>query len=190
MYNFKQKNIYIFFCLIFLLSCMFVYCFTSYGELKASKKLFDEDNNCLLNETHKLTIIVQKYYVMCGHFKELERVKILETDKLILKKYINKYSKEKGWLVNRTENTLIFSLPVNDLCDEDKLKRHFAFEDGFLVIYQGPVGTVGKLLKITDIKKEKLPHEWKEKIEKKLVDFNSEQELLQALDTLDEYKKY
>jgi hypothetical protein len=185
MIYFKYKNIYIFLGLICLLSFLIVFTLTNYFEITASKKLLNEDN--LLNNINELTIVAQEYYVMCGHFKELERVNIIESDEIALKNYKTKYSNEKGWIMNRNGNTIFFSLPVNELCDEDKLKRHFAVKDGYLVIYQGPVGSVGKLLKITDIKVEKLPKEWKEKIENNLVDFNNEKELLNALDTLDEY---
>ncbi|MDK2820174.1 MAG: hypothetical protein PWP31_139 [Clostridia bacterium] len=71
---------------------------------------------------------------------------------------------------------------------ENTSKRHLAVKDGYIVIYEGPNGSQGKLLTVTDYKIDSLPVDWQNRIKNGQAEFNSENELLEALDSLDEYK--
>jgi fatty acid/phospholipid biosynthesis enzyme len=71
---------------------------------------------------------------------------------------------------------------------KDAKKRHLGVAGEFVSIIEGPVGVDGEVLEILDIKVANLPKEWQEKVRKGELDFSSEQELLEALDSIDEYE--
>ncbi|MGI6684972.1 MAG: hypothetical protein ACOX47_05765 [Bacillota bacterium] len=97
--------------------------------------------------------------------------------------------KAEGWTLyhNRDGSITIFK-NVDGLCPEDAQKRHLGVSEEFVCIIEGPVGVDGDILEILDIKVNNLPQEWQDKVRKGELDFSSEQELLEALDSIDEYE--
>ncbi|HHT62730.1 MAG: hypothetical protein ACOX4H_01810 [Bacillota bacterium] len=97
--------------------------------------------------------------------------------------------KAQGWTIyhNHDGSITIFKT-VDKLCPEDAKKRHLGVAGEFVSIIEGPVGVDGEVLEILDIKVANLPKEWQEKVRKGELDFSSEQELLEALDSIDEYE--
>lgn len=124
------------------------------------------------------------YYTKCKHLIQREILAEVEypgADEETLK--------SAGWTLyhNRDGSITIFK-NVDGLCPEDAQKRHLGVSGEFVSIVQGPVGVDGELLQVLDIKVSRLPKEWQEKVRKGELDFSSEQELLEALDSIDEYE--
>lgn len=97
--------------------------------------------------------------------------------------------KAEGWTLyhNHDQSITIFKT-VDKLCPEDAKKRHLGVSGEYVSIMEGPVGVDGDLLEVLDIKVANLPKEWQEKVKKGELNFSSEQELLEALDSIDEYE--
>lgn len=138
-------------------------------------------------ESKNPVVIVQKYYTLCGHFAEEDLVINTKGESLDIDHLREKYPASEGWIINRTEDKIVFTLPVDMLCPNDRRKRHLKIKDGYLAIYKGPADTGGPLIEITGIKKDLLPENFQKKVEGNGMTFASEKELLQALESLDEY---
>jgi len=128
-------------------------------------------------------VIEEIYYLKCQHLKKRE---ILAAE---LPELSEQALKGQGWAVyHNNDHSITIFKNVDGLCPEDANKRHLGVSNGFVAIFEGPVGTPGKMLEVLDIKVERLPKEWQEKVKKGELNFSSEQELLEALDSIDEYE--
>lgn len=184
----KYKHIIIAFGLTGMLSLLIMFIATDYYyPSSANKPLQYQEKKDLTEKKQDVLLVAQKYYTLCGHFEEKEKALYPAMEQLPLEEFKKKYSAEDGWILSKTSDMIVFSLPVNELCPADRVKRHLSFKDGYVAVYQGLVNSSGPLLRITSIKKENLPDDWKRKIANNQVDFSNEQELLQALDSLDDY---
>lgn len=98
------------------------------------------------------------------------------------------YTRAEGWSRNQTGNEIVFYREVDDICPEDSEKRHLGALGENVAIYAGPIGVDGPLIERLNIRIDRLPLEWQEKVIKGELDFSSEKELLEALDSIDEYE--
>ncbi len=132
----------------------------------------------------KTKIIEQIYYTKCHHLTKRE---ILASE--LLPEANEQTLKKEGWAIyHNSDGSITISKNVEGVCPEDMKKRHLGVSGEYVAIYEGPVGVPGKLLKVLDVKVAKLPKEWQEKVKKGELNFSSEEELLQALDSIDEYE--
>lgn len=135
----------------------------------------------------KTKIEFYKLYNGCGHLiKQREYETLLnELDKMELH---TRYPAEAGWDINYKGNTVKLVQRVEGFCPIDKEIRHLGVKEGFLTIFIGPAYLDGPIKKITNIRIDSLPVELQQKIYNRSLEFSSEAELLEALDSLDEYQ--
>lgn len=128
-----------------------------------------------------------KLYSTCGHLiKQAEdEINLGEQKEIDLG---SEYPEDAGWNVVIEGESIKLIQKLEGLCPKDEGVRWLGVQKGFLAIFQGPAYLDGPLLKITDIKVEGLPLEWQEKVYNKTLEFSTEFELLEALDSLDEYQ--
>ncbi|MCL2678500.1 MAG: hypothetical protein FWE85_05555 [Clostridiales bacterium] len=76
------------------------------------------------------------------------------------------------------------------LCPEDAQKSYLAPYQDRLAIFHGPLGTAGDPLEILAVKPESLPESWRQRLANNGgVEFQTPEELLSALESLDELKE-
>ena len=76
------------------------------------------------------------------------------------------------------------------LCPEDDQKSYLALYQDKLAIFHGPIGTAGEPLEIIYVKPESLPAFWRQKlINNGGIEFQTRDEMLSALESLDELKE-
>lgn len=132
-------------------------------------------------------IELYKLYSICDHLiKQTEyEINLNGLKELDL---FNKYSEDAGWKIAIEDENIRLTQKIDGLCPKDGNARYLGVQNGFLSIYQGPAFLEGPLVKITDIQVDNLPLEWQEKVYNKTLEFSNESELLEALDSLDEYR--
>lgn len=131
---------------------------------------------------------VEKLYRDCGHREELPWPSGIEWRWVGEKELEVVFPPKDGWSIRREKSgRLVISQEVSGLCPADAPKRHLAELEGRVAVYQGPAGSSGKLDRVLELKFSALPPQWQERIRKGQAEFQSEQELRQALDSLDEY---
>lgn len=124
------------------------------------------------------------YYTRCKH---LEQKEIIAGD--VYPDINEEALKTQGWtLYHNDDGSITIFKEVDGLCTVDMNKRHLGQSGEYVAILEGPVGVEGDLLEVLDIRVDKLPQEWQDKVRKGELDFSSEQELLEALDSIDEYE--
>lgn len=129
-------------------------------------------------------IIEEIYYTRCKH---LEQREIIAED--VYPGFDEEALKSAGWtLYHNNDGSITIFKNVDGLCSNDVNKRHLGISGEYVSILEGPVGVEGDPLEVLDIKIARLPKEWQEKVRKGELDFSSEQELLEALDSIDEYE--
>ncbi|MGI6066420.1 MAG: hypothetical protein ACOYI2_08005 [Bacillota bacterium] len=126
----------------------------------------------------------QIYYELCRHLVTRDvglddPVRDMSTSKL----------KEQGWSVYQDEidDVTIFK-NINGLCQVCQGKRHLGIAGEYVAVFQGPIGVQGQQMEVLNVRVDRLPVEWQEKVKRGELDFSSEQELLEALDSIDEYE--
>jgi len=94
----------------------------------------------------------------------------------------------EGWSVFWADDGKVVAFrELDDLCPDDAVKRHLGIYQGNVAIYAGPSDCDGKLIEALDIKVESLYPGWQEMLTSGGIDFANEEELLSALENLDEF---
>jgi len=125
------------------------------------------------------------YYKKCRHLLIREDVQ---------NEYLNdgvdlETLKVQGWtVIHDGDKKISLFKELEQLCPDCAEKRHLGPAGENVAIFEGPVGVPGKRLEVLNIKINSLPPEWQEKVRKGTLGFSSEQELLEALDSIDEYQ--
>lgn len=118
---------------------------------------------------------------------------------------VKKYPPEAGWNIDDTvDNTLVLVKTENQVCPYHREFRHLGVSDGYLAVYEGPLGYDEKVLLREDIKVNNLPPEMQEDLSlvmdywnqeqdsqgriKSIYEFESEVQLNSALENFDEFK--
>lgn len=131
-------------------------------------------------------IIFGAFYLACDHL-------IKETPKqdlrgLNLDALLKIFPSKEGWVVDTLNpQHIIIYQKKEGLCPADSLKSHLGISGDYVAVYRGPIGLNGGIERVTDIRVDELPAEFKEKIKNGDLDFANEAELMDALDTMDEY---
>ena len=137
-------------------------------------------------------LIVKRFYTICGHFEEVDTttlaININDLNNINAEDLVREFPPEEGWNLDFTEGKWIATQIIDTLCTTDRLKRHLRVVDDYIAVYQGPPSYKENLLFITEISIWVIPEKWREAILSGETFFNNEKELLQALDSLDEFR--
>lgn len=128
------------------------------------------------------------FYLTCNHL--IKEQPDTELSGIALSELVKKYSPDEGWVVDtlNPKHIMIYKRKEG-LCPGDAAKRHLGVKGDFVAVYRGPVGLNGGIERVTDIRVEELPVEFRAKLREGQLDFANEDELMDALDTIDEYKE-
>lgn len=190
----KNKYCITFFIIGGLISFALTYWLIDYSHNKqvSKKPLINAKDNLsqVIGAVNKETIIREEiYYKKCKHLIIREIMNDGYFQGLTLENLQDYYPKNQGWNIYRTDdNEFIFSRNIDDICPDDKQFRHIGVTGEFVAVFEGPIGVEGRMIDQLDIKVSQLPEEWQEKVMKGELDFSSEKELLEALDSIDEYE--
>jgi len=131
---------------------------------------------------------IERLYQACGHREEIPLPGEVNLRWVGKKELEILFPPQEGWNIRSEQNgRLVITQRVPGLCPQDAPKRHLAELEGRVAVYRGPVGSIGDLERVLNIKIDALPREWQERIRRGQAEFQSEEELLQALDSLEEY---
>lgn len=61
---------------------------------------------------------------------------------------IKRYPSSEGWSVEEKGSTIIARQRINDFCPEHKNYRHLGVHEGFLAVFEGPLGHNERLLRV------------------------------------------
>jgi hypothetical protein len=169
-----------------LTACIVIILVLGFCYLKFSKTIrFADISVATIENNTKIQLF--KLYDGCGHLIEQKEYELEPSEFEKLSIY-SRYPAEEGWSIIFEGDTVKAIESVGGLCPTDGEMRHLGVEKGFLAIYLGPSHLNGPIYKTTRIKIKKLPVELQEKIYDRSIEFKRESELLEALDSLDEYQ--
>lgn len=131
---------------------------------------------------------IERVYRDCAHREEIPLPPGVEWRWAGKKELEVIFPSKDGWVIRQEKSgRFIISQEIQGLCPADASKRHLAEFEGRVAVYQGPAGSAGRLERVLELKFTELPPQWQERIRQGQAEFQSEEELLQALDNLDEY---
>lgn len=132
--------------------------------------------------TSEMPVKVEQYFSGCHHL----RSDIIEADIRFADKSFDELSID-GWYVFHGQDGIVCAYSEEEgLCPEDNEKFHFRKYDEGLVIIHGPVGYDGAVEGRIKIDIKKLPQLWQQMLEHGGVEFANRDELIVALESLDE----
>ena len=133
-------------------------------------------------------IVYGIYYLSCNHLiKGTPDASIIGQN---IDSLVKKYPPEDGWVVdNLNPKHILIYKKQTGLCPNDIGKRHLGIQGEYVAVYRGPVGINAGIERVTEIKVQQLPQEFREKVKLGLLDFANENELMEALDTIDEFQQ-
>jgi len=154
----------------------------------------------------KDTLIFEEIRYTCG---DRATTRIPTTSDLVGMEFAalaSEYPSEEGWSIDDTkENTLILARIEDRVCLYHRDYRHLGISDGFLAVYEGPLGCNHKVLLRESIGVENLPPELQNELVmatdyenqtqdtqgllKSLYEFETEEKLNMALENFDEFKQ-
>jgi len=124
------------------------------------------------------------YYTNCRHLES----RLLVNDPAFVNKSFEELGQE-GWNLFWAEGGLAVAFKeVAQLCPADENKRHIGEYNGRIAIFSGPAGSEGQLIEELGIPLEHLYPEWQDKLAEGGIGFENQEDLLAALDNLDEFK--
>lgn len=152
------------------------------------------------------TIIKKEIRYLCG---DLVSTKVPTTSDLIGLEFVSlveKYPPEQGWVIDDSvKDTLILVSLEKNVCPYHQDFRHLGISDGYLAVYEGPLGYNQKVLQREDILVTQLPFEVQVDLNiamdyadqspdfqgrlKAMYEFETEGQLNSVLENFDEYKE-
>jgi hypothetical protein len=134
-------------------------------------------------------VVVQDYYRLCGHTLPGTLPPGLTLSHFSYTELLQTYTLLQGWQVTApVHGRLVLTRQKDELCPEDQKQRHLGLVGDYVAVYFGPPGSAGKVERVTEIKAGILPLGLGEKIQRGQFGFADEASLLQALDSLEEYR--
>ena len=131
-------------------------------------------------------IIFGNLYSSCQHL--IEQTVPVDIYGLNVNELLRRFSPDDGWVVdNLNSNRIVIYQNVEGLCPDDASKRHLGSKGDYVAVFRGPIGINGGLERVTTIKLDQLPQQFEQKLINGELDFANENELMDALDTIDEY---
>ena len=99
-----------------------------------------------------------------------------------------KQLEEAGWEVSKIgSNKVRLAMELTGICAEDSEKRTLKLTDNGIGVFEGPKNISGKMLSEMEIDINNLPQELQDSLNSGGIEFQSEDELLETLESLDEY---
>lgn len=139
--------------------------------------------------TPETKITLQEFYTICRHTLPLS---LPAKEKLwgkTLAELTVIFPAEKGWLLDvPAPGELVLTREVPGLCPRDSGKHHLGFMGDYVAVYQGLPEAAGGIIQILPVEREKLPRSWRDKIGQGEVVFEGKEDLMEALDSLEEYR--
>lgn len=133
-------------------------------------------------------LVFGNLYSLCQHL--IEQKVPVDIYGLNVNELLRRFPPEEGWVVdNLNSNRIVIYQKVGGLCPEDALKRHLGSKGEYVAVFRGPIGISGGLERVTTIRLDKLPAQFKQKLINGQLDFSDENELMDALDSIDEYEQ-
>lgn len=151
------------------------------------------------------TAIVKEIRYLCGDRVTTTLPTTSDLVGLEFSEVIQKYPPEQGWSIDDTvKNTLILVRLEERVCMYHQDFRHLGISDGYLAVYEGPLGFNQKVLQQENILTSSLPQEMQEELWKAMgyhdqapdiqgrlkttYEFETEEDLAPVLENFDEYK--
>lgn len=152
------------------------------------------------------TVIRKEIRYLCG---DRVSTRIPTTSDLVGLEFaglVKKYPPAEGWNIDDTEkNALVLARVEGNVCPYHREFRHFGINEGFLAVYEGPLGYNQKVLQREDIPLAGLPPEMQADLTmtmdydnqppdtqgklKSAFEFESEAQLNAALENFDEFRE-
>jgi hypothetical protein len=129
------------------------------------------------------SIEARSLYTLCGHSELLH---LGDLSGMTPEQMETNFPREQGWEIADNGEKLVVTKKINALCPEDEKKRHLGRFGQYVAVIKGPPGIDGGIIEVTDIELSSLPEDFRKQAEKGILDFSSAQNLLEALDSLDE----
>ena len=124
------------------------------------------------------------YYTVCNHMESVAAV----GDADFAEKTFAQLRAD-GWYVFRDDNNQVVVFKESaEYCPNDAGRGHLAMYEGTLALFRGSLANRGEMLEIIDIAFEKLPAVWQRRLENGGIEFQSEEDMLSALESLDELR--
>ena len=163
---------------VFIIACLIINDIFSVPSIPAQR----EDGNYIYPQT---MVRREVYYSACRHLDSHAATG--------QKEFVNKTFAEiaeDGWYVFWAEGGgAVAFRESGQLCPNDADKSHLALHQGKLAVFAGPIGTNGEPLEIISINPSALPSIWQQKLANGGIEFKSREELLSALESMDELKE-
>ncbi|HEX3033265.1 MAG TPA: hypothetical protein VHS59_13710 [Bacillota bacterium] len=154
----------------------------------------------------KSTLVRVEYTYLCGNKESSEAKVTQDLIGLDLSQLTRRFSREDGWLVSgQLPTRLVLEKEEWDVCPVHRNFRHLGQADGYLAIFEGPLGVHTTLLQKEDIRIASLPRDLQEqlakagkfgkqspKIQQQLrenLEFTGDEQINAFLDNLDEYRE-
>lgn len=152
------------------------------------------------------TVIRLERKFLCGNSETGVMAVTPDLIGLKLAQLVQKYPPADGWEVaSELPQVLVLRKQEWDLCSIHRNYRHLGVKDGFLAIYQGPLGVDETLLQKEDIKVKDLPQELRNQLKqaekfnelkpeakrelRESLEFQNDAAVNEFLDNLDEYRE-
>lgn len=196
-YIYKYRHLLMWFVFVFLLGFCTVYHYTA--SLPEETTPQDQAVETVLqkevtSETRvylrELYALCQKYSLACYNETLLEGAARLAMNGLALNDLMEKYPEEAGWEVIWGDRRLSLQQKLPGLCPRHKERWHLAADDTGekVAVYLGPpqVGLEGGVVRVTEIRIDRLTVELQEKIAGRYFEFITWDDLIATLDSLSE----
>ncbi len=113
------------------------------------------------------TVVREEYEYLCGdvHIVYLGRAprELIGLDKSGLEQ---KYPSQEGWVIETAQDMLVLRKQCREFCPEHKNYRHLGISEGYVAIFEGPLGNNQKLLRVEKkIPLTSLPRDYQIKLE-------------------------
>ncbi|MGI5892133.1 MAG: hypothetical protein ACOX7H_05270 [Bacillota bacterium] len=177
----RKSAIFLFLLLIIILLLIFGQIFSGDNHQGSQEYPAGQEQSNYISDT---TPVRQEiYYNSCHH--------LVTTDQTGNSKFVNKNFTQlhnEGWEVFWAENgqAVIFK-EISALCPADEGKCFLAAYEGQVAIFSGPLGSSDEPTEVSGISIDNLDPEVKEKLLQGGIEFESMEDLLVALENLDEY---
>lgn len=156
------------------------------NETGVQKPVLNTQEKPRLIEADTQVVFEQKYskcqHVIISAFPERDQLNGRN-----LKEIQQTYPAENGYRIGWQGNTLLIHQDIDDWCPQDKQKLRLKEYQNKVAVYQGPDPQHDILLKVTGIPVASLPDDIQKSIRESKLEFNTQEELNDALENLDEY---
>ena len=157
--KYSDQLLYFSVTIVFFLTFATVYGVYGKGWPMAKNLSFNNSEQKIVKPSIKPdTVIKKELRYVCG---DKVATTIPTTSDLVgsdFRSIVKRYPPEQGWSVDDTvKNTIILARTEPTICPYHKDFRHLGVSDGYLVVYEGPMGFNTKILQREEISLSSLP---------------------------------